>query len=212
MNDMSAVIIPKSDQINADDLLAGPMTITVAAVSIRPGTEQPVSISFDGDNGKPYKPCKSMCRVLVQCWGPDANQYTGRSMTLYCDPKVTWGGMAVGGIRISHMTDINGTQVMALTATKGSKKPFTVKPLKAPAPPPSATTLFASAEVAAAQGVATYQTFFTALSKEHRAVLLPRHEDLKATAKTADERAATSTVDLGQIENDPTLTGEVENV
>lgn len=131
MNDMRSVIVPKSDQINADDLLGGPMTITVTKVAIRPGTEQPVSINFEGDNGKPYKPCKSMARVMVHCWGPDANQYEGRSMTLYCDPKVLWGGMAVGGIRISHMTDIKGTQVLALTATKGSKKPFTVQPLKA---------------------------------------------------------------------------------
>lgn len=139
MNDMRAVIVPKSDQINADDMLGGPMTITITGVTIKPGTEQPVSIAFEGDNNKPYKPCKSMARVMVQCWGHDANQYVGRSMTLYCDPKVTWGGMAVGGIRISHMTDINGTQIMALTATKGSKKPFTVQPLAiqkdtAPAP------------------------------------------------------------------------------
>ena len=129
MNDMSAVIVPKSDQMNADDLLAGPITITIRDVSIRPGTEQPVSIHFDGDNNKPYKPCKSMARVMVHCWGADASKYAGRSMTLYCDPKVQWGGMAVGGIRISHISDISDTTVMALTATKGSKKPFTVRPL-----------------------------------------------------------------------------------
>lgn len=129
MNDMRAVIAPKSDQINADDLLAGPITITIREVTIRPGTEQPVSIHFEGDNNKPYKPCKSMARVMVHSWGPDANNYVGRSMTLYCDPKVQWGGMAVGGIRISHMSDITGTLVMALTATKGNKRPFTVQPL-----------------------------------------------------------------------------------
>jgi hypothetical protein len=129
MNDMRAVIIPKSDQINADDLLGGPITITITNVAIRPGTEQPVAISFEGDNGKPYRPCKSMCRVMVTCWGPDASKYVGRSMTLYCDPKILWGGMAVGGIRISHMTDIDAAHTMALTATKGSKKPFTVQPL-----------------------------------------------------------------------------------
>lgn len=140
MNDMRAVIIPKSDQINADDLLANSMTITITAVSIRPGTEQPVTINFDGDGGKPYKPCKSMARVMVSCWGPDANEYVGRSMTLYCDPKVLWGGMAVGGIRISHMTHIDAAHTMALTATKGSKKPFTVKPLVIQPPAPRRTS------------------------------------------------------------------------
>lgn len=134
MKDMRAVIIPKSDQISADDLIAGPMTVTITAVSIRPGTEQPVTINFDGDGGKPYKPCKSMARVMVICWGPDANEYVGRSMTLYCDPKVLWGGLAVGGIRISHMSHIDSAHTMALTATKGSKKPFTVKPLVLEAP------------------------------------------------------------------------------
>ena len=129
MNDMRAVIIPKSDQINADNLLGGPMSIKITSVEIRPGTEQPVSIHFENDNGKPFKPCKSMARVMVACWGPDANTYVGRSMTLYCDPSVRWGGMEVGGIRISHMSDLDGTKVMALTATKGNKKPFTVKPL-----------------------------------------------------------------------------------
>jgi hypothetical protein len=134
MNDMRAVIVPKSDQINADDLIAGPLTITITKVDIRPGTEQPVSISFDGDGGKPYKPCKSMARVMVNCWGPDASKYIGASMTLYRDPTVKWGGMEVGGIRISHMTGIDRAMTMALTATKGSKKAFVVKPLVKPAP------------------------------------------------------------------------------
>jgi hypothetical protein len=129
MNDMRSVIIPKSDQINADNLLGGALTIKINRVEIRPGTEQPVSIYYDGDNNKPYKPCKSMARVMVTMWGADANEYIGRSMTLYCDPKVLWGGMAVGGIRISHMSDISEARTMALTATKGNKKPFTVKPL-----------------------------------------------------------------------------------
>ena len=130
MNDMRAVIVPKSDQLNADDLLGGPITITITRVVIKPGTEQPVSMNYEGDNGKPYKPCKSMCRVMVSLWGPDANQYVGRSMTIFSDPKVLWGGMAVGGIRISHMSHIEGSSTMALTATKGSKKPFTVQPLR----------------------------------------------------------------------------------
>lgn len=137
MNDMRSVIEPKSDQLNADDLLAGPITITITKVEIRPKTDQPVSVFFEGDNGKPYKCCKSMARVMVHCWGPDANAYIGKSMTLYCDPKVTWGGMAVGGIRISHISHIDTPLTLALTASKGNKRPFIVKPLvKDDAQPP----------------------------------------------------------------------------
>lgn len=197
MNDMSAVIVPKSDQLNADSLLSGPITITVTSVSIRPGTEQPVSINYEGDEGRPYKPCKSMCRVMVQCWGADANQYVGRSMTLYCDPKVTWGGMAVGGIRISHMTDINGTQVMALTATKGSRKPFTVKPLTISTARSDAENLLIAADQASGAGVTAYQTFWKTLTKDQQTTLLPRHEELKARAKKADEPTEGAAADQG---------------
>lgn len=160
MNDMRAVIVPKSDQINADDLLGGPITITIREVTIRPGTEQPVSVHFDGDGNKPYKPCKSMARVMVTCWGPDANEYTGRSMTLYCDPKIMWGGMAVGGIRISHMSHIKSARTMPLTATKGSKKPFTVQPLAEAEPKRTAATWMAELRVrlAAAQDEAAVET------------------------------------------------------
>ena len=129
MGDMKQVIIPKSDQLNADDLLSGPMTVKITAVTVKGGQEQPVSISYEGDNGKPYKPCKSMCRVLVTAWGADSSLYVGRSLTLYCDKHVKWGGMEVGGIRISHMTNIADTMTMALTVTRANKKPFIVQPL-----------------------------------------------------------------------------------
>ena len=97
--------------------------------------EQPVSIYFEGDDGKPYKPGKSMRRVLVNVWGPDANAYVGRSMTLYRDDHVKFGGLEVGGIRISHMSHMNGEMTMALTATRAVRKPFTVKPLAVARPP-----------------------------------------------------------------------------
>ncbi len=143
MNDMSVAIIPKSDQLNADDLIAGPITIKVTEVTIRAG-EQPVSIHYEGDNGKPYKSCKSMNRVLVMAWGADAKNYIGRSMTLYRDPSVKWAGQDVGGIRISHLSHLDGQFTMALTATKGSRKPFTVKPLVADEPAPSLDTVLAA--------------------------------------------------------------------
>lgn len=134
MNDMASTIIPKSDQLNSDDLIAGPIKITITGVAIRGGQEQPISVSYEGDNGKPYKPCKSMCRVMVTAWGADSKKYIGRSMTLYRDEKVKWAGMEVGGIRISHMSDIDSSITMALTVTRANKKPFTVKPIVSGAP------------------------------------------------------------------------------
>lgn len=130
MTDMTAVIVPKSDQINADDLIGGDLTIRITAVSVSPGQEQPVSMKFEGST-KVYRPCKSMARVMVAAWGPDSKAYVGRSLQLYRDPTVKWGGMDVGGIRIramSHMPN-DRPMTMALTATKGSRKPYTVNPL-----------------------------------------------------------------------------------
>jgi len=128
MIDMVETIAPKSDQMNADDLLAGAKTIKVSKVSKVSG-EQPIAINYEGDNGKPYKPCKSMRRVMVELWGRDASEYVGRSMTLYCDKSVTWGGSEVGGIRISEMSHITEPKKLVLTATKATRKPFLVKPL-----------------------------------------------------------------------------------
>lgn len=129
--DMSAFIAAKSDQLNADDLMDSPRTITITKVTASPdAAEQPVSIHYEGDNGKPFKPCKTMRRILVGVWGKDASRYVGRSMTLYRDPNVAFGGLQVGGIRISHMSDISEDKTVALLVTRGRKAPFKIKPLK----------------------------------------------------------------------------------
>lgn len=144
MVDMSQTIAPKSNQLNSDDLIAGPRTIRITKVSANPGSaEQPVAIYFEGDNGKPFYPCKTIRRVLVTVWGPDAVNYAGRSLTIYRDPEVQFGGMKVGGIRVSHMSHIDKAVTMVLTASKQQRKPYTVKPLvDAPkqAPQAAATT------------------------------------------------------------------------
>jgi hypothetical protein len=129
MNDMSSTIVAKIDQIVADDLIGRNLTITVTSVEIKGGAEQPVTIHYRDENGKPYRPCKSMCRVLVNAWGADAKNYVGRSMTLYRDASVKFGGLEVGGIRISHLSHIDSELVMALTMSKANKKPYRVRPL-----------------------------------------------------------------------------------
>jgi hypothetical protein len=75
-----------------------------------------------------------MRRVLVHVWGKDGNAYVGRAMKVYRDPKVLFGGVEVGGIRISHMSHIDKAVTMALTMTRANKKPFTVQPLALKSP------------------------------------------------------------------------------
>lgn len=187
MTDLSATIKPKSDQLNSDDLIAGPITIKITDVTSRAG-DQPIAISFAGDQGKPFLPCKSMRRVLVMLWGNDGKNYIGRSMTLYSDPDVTWGGMKVGGIRISHMSDIDGDKTFALTANKSQRKPYTVKKLMQQ---PSTVNLLALKDMAtSAVNDGKLQEWFIALSKEEKAAFKPYLDEYKKLAtqpKTEEE-------------------------
>ena len=129
ISDLRWAIVPKSDQLNAEQLLAGPMTLEVTDVRIG-SDDQPVVIHYRGDNGRPYKPCKTMRKLLIFAWGEDGRRWIGRAMTVYNDPNVRFGGQEVGGIRISHLTDIPRPVQVSLTATKGKKALHTIQPLQ----------------------------------------------------------------------------------
>jgi len=130
LSDLTPTIVPKSDQLNAEQLLAGPITIKVTDVRIGSGDEQPVIVHYEGENGRPYKPCKTMRKLLILAWGKDGRQWPGKSMTLFNEPTVKFGSMEVGGIRISHLSHIDRDLQVALTATKGKKVLHTVKKLR----------------------------------------------------------------------------------
>lgn len=134
--DITATLEAKSSQLNTDDLIAGAKTITITKVSSG-SAEQPVAVSFEGDGGKPWYPCKSMRRVLVAAWGADASQYVGRRVTLFRDPSVIYGGIAVGGIRVSHLSHLDGPLSIALTVTRQKRSPYKVQPLLASPPAPA---------------------------------------------------------------------------
>lgn len=178
MTDLRLTIAPKSDQLNTDDLIGGPRTIKVTRVSLCKEPDQPIAIGFEGDGGKPYKPCKSMRRVLVSIWGADGAAYSGRSMTLYRDEKVQFGGMAVGGIRISHMSHIDGPVTLALTASRAKRVPFTVKHLA----DGGCADLCRLADDAAARGMDAYQAFWSGLTAAQKKPLLAGHDDRKSIA------------------------------
>ena len=135
MSDVSNLrdtIVPKSDQLNSEQLLHGPLTITVTGVA-RGSDDQPIIIHYRNENGRPYKPCKTMRKVMIFAWGEDGNQWIGRSMTLFNDLGVKWAGVAVGGIRISHMTHIERQISLQLAATRGKKEPHIINILTPPA-------------------------------------------------------------------------------
>jgi len=135
--DISDTVQPDSTQINADDLIAGSVVVTVTGV--RRGTsEQPVNIDVAEFPGRAYRPSKSMRRVLVAAWGSDTSAYAGRKIALYRDPNVKFGRDTVGGIKIAALSHIDKPLTIALTVTRGKRAPYKVDPLpdRAPAAQP----------------------------------------------------------------------------
>ncbi|MFP5510786.1 MAG: hypothetical protein ACLGIP_16765 [Alphaproteobacteria bacterium] len=233
MSDMSQVIIPKSDQISADDLIGGDMTIKITGVTVSPGQEQPVSMRFEG-NSRVFRPCKSMARVMVAVWGADSSAYVGRKLQLYRDPTVKWGGMEVGGIRIramSHMPN-DRPMTMALTATKGQRKPYTVQPIiearqeqaaRPPAPKADAggaSEAVALARAAAHKGTDHFRAWFNSdEGKDARATgeITPEVlADCKAIAQGADHLAPKIEADevgkalAGAVPTDDEIRAQIE--
>jgi hypothetical protein len=126
--DITDTIAPNSDQLDATDLdVSGPRTFTVENVTITMA-EQPVSITLK-EFPRVWRPGKSMRRVLVACWGRDANEYVGRRVRLYCDPKVRFGGLQTGGTRISHLSNIEKQKEVVLLESRGKAGIFVVQPL-----------------------------------------------------------------------------------
>ena len=191
MSDISKTIQPKSDQLNSDDLIVGAQTITVESVSVNPTADQPVSIHWVGGDNRPYKPSKSMRRVIAAAWGVDSSAYVGRSMTLYRDPSVRFGGQEVGGIKISHMTDIEKPLKLALTATRGKKEAHNVQPLTMAAELPKIRDYLSEGEAAAHQGIDALKSWFESVPKAKRAEFKQvLDEKWKAIAANAEGGAA----------------------
>lgn len=186
---LADTIIPNSQQLNADDLMTGPRTIQIT--DVRAGNaEQPVSIFYEGDNGRPYKPGKSMRRVLVTIWGDDSKAYIGRRLTLYRDESIRFGADEVGGIRISHASHIAGRQTLALTVTRGKRKPYTVEPLAdepaAPSDLPGAWASWGTEERGtwmSRKGTARLKEWWTALPKSDRDTHAAKLAEWKQTAE-----------------------------
>ena len=131
--DITETLAPKSDQLDAVDLLGGPRTFTITGVKAG-NEEQPVQISL-AEFPRVWRPGKSMRRVMAAAWGTDARQWIGRRVTLYCDMTVRFGGAEVGGVRISHLSHIAKPLSVPLLVTRGKSQVYTVQPLvEKPAP------------------------------------------------------------------------------
>jgi len=215
MNDFAAALAPKSDQINAMDLVGADLTVTITGVKVTPGTEQPVSITIAGTH-KVWRPCKTTGRILMAAWGADTSQFVGRSVQLCLDPKVKWGGLEVGGIRIRAMSHIDEDLKIVVAESKQVRKPVTVKRLQVAAQPAAMTQDRAKelATAAAEKGSEHFRAWFnTDEGKECRATgaLTPEYMvTMRTTATGADEMLARMADDPFSQKANPPTDAEIE--
>jgi hypothetical protein len=170
--DLTESIAPRSDQVNADDLVGGPITYTIREV-VGGKAEAPFDFMLV-ETDRAYRPSKTMRRVIVNAWGAEAANYAGRRLTLYREPTIKFGGAVVGGIRISHMSHIDKACDVMLQVTRGKRERFVVQPLPdAPAGP-------TAADVAASTDQAELRQWWNA-HPALRTVIEARVSELKAS-------------------------------
>lgn len=143
--DISNTLSPKSDQMDYEDVAGTERTFTIREVRKGPSTEQPVEIVLDGFP-RPWRPAKTMRRLIVFAWGSDTSQYIGRQVRLFGDPTVKFGGSAVGGIRIRGLSHISEALTLPLMVSRGKRLPFVVQPLGKPAKKPDVSPVDAAVD------------------------------------------------------------------
>lgn len=180
--DVSATIVAKSDQLNADDLIGGKELVVQILGVTKVAGDQPIAVAISGH--LPWKPCKGMRRVLVHAWGADASQWVGRWLRLYRDPDVKWAGAPVGGIRIRAMSDIPRRVTLGVTVAKGSKVMQTIEILKPPSALPQSFE-----EHLAAYAECDSDDRLAALDAERARVWASLSKDFKARLKAAADAA-----------------------
>lgn len=134
IEDIGPYLSGKADHLTAADLLGGPRVVRVLDVVRSLEDERPVEIRIDGDL-MPWRPCLTMRRLLAACWGGRPVEWIGRSMELFTDPGVMYGGERVGGVRVRALTDIpEAGMAVNLQERRGKKRAHRVECLRVERP------------------------------------------------------------------------------
>lgn len=129
--DVSAALVAKSDQLNAADLTGGPIVVRIESIRRSTGQadmeKQPYELVITAP-WKPWRPCKTMLRLLAALWGTNGAKWTGHTIRLHRDPDVTFGKDEVGGIRMDG-ADVAKATTITLPVRRGQVKRYTVEPI-----------------------------------------------------------------------------------
>lgn len=131
MIDMTKMIAANSDQLNAVDLLGGPLVATITGAKEHPGDKkQPLSLRLDSWP-QPWKPCLTMRRLLIKVFRTgDATKLVGETVVLYNDPSVKWKGEPHGGVRMKEASGLDKPFSILLPSARGKYEEIVVEPYR----------------------------------------------------------------------------------
>lgn len=190
MSDMARYCEAKSDQLNNVDLISGKRIIKINKVKVTNTGKQDCTIWYDGDNGKPWKPCKTMARILMEAWGENIQNYVGKYVELFRDPEVLYGGKKEGGIRISGLSDIKSEFETVVRISRQQTKPVMITKIVPPREDMPLADLTEAGKTASSHGTEHYKTWFTSLTATEKKSVEGQHAEWKKAAGEVDARAA----------------------
>lgn len=183
---------PKSNQLNAVDLLGTKIIVKILKVEVDLSKEQTTKVfieSLDGKKMQPMMPRKNMQRVMIESWGDEESTYGGKYIELFNNPKVKWSNEETGGVFISRMSHIKAPYTFIYRPSRGKTErieigridpsEFNGKAVQ-PAIDPE---LKAAGEMAALQGVEAYTSWKDSLAPEVKDTIRPYHPEWARIAK-----------------------------
>lgn len=177
--DITDALAPASDQLDAVELV-DPRTFTIDTGS-RLGKREGKTVAeirlvgFD----RVWRPSKGMLDVLAACWGTNGEKWTGHRVTVYNDQSVMYGKEKTGGVRISHLSHIDGPRDVTIRANgAGRTKLWHVEPLTEPTRPAAPT----ADDVAACTDVDLLRGMYKVASADVKALIMDRVAELQPVA------------------------------
>ena len=186
--DITPALAPTSDQLDAIELV-NPRTFTIDTGSSLGKRDQKTvaEIRLVGFS-RVWRPSKGMLDLLAACWGTDGKKWVGRRVTVYNDREVMFGRDKTGGVRISHLSDIDKARDVRIRASgAGRMQSWHVEPLPevnpaAPLTPAEPT----AAQVAASTDLDALKGMWRTSGPERRAQITERVAELKRPPEPDD--------------------------
>ena len=185
MSEVDEWLKPKSDQLNADDLIGGKRVIRIRKVKITKTGKQDGTIWFDGDDNKPWKPCVTMGRIMRGAWGLPEN-WIGKYVEIYRDPEAIYAGKKVGGIRISGLSDIDSDYETSVTVSRSVRNTVRIKKITVAAQPEIPAELLKDGLNAASKGAVEFVKWRDALPADKKEQMRPYNGVWSSQAKAVD--------------------------